>query len=128
MALPTVDLPAPDSPTTPTISPRSIEKDNDFTAACTPCRDGTPWAVEILQRIENGNGTNDDLDSLAKLCDFMWLGKTHCALAPGAVEPMKSALRYFKEDFNQHIEQGCCPYSLHEHGHQHEQIAGKGGL
>lgn len=77
---------------------------------CTPCRDGTPWAVEILTRIEQGKGTYEDLTQLDELCDFMWLGKTHCALAPGAVEPMKSALRYFKDDFVQHIEQGSCPY------------------
>ena len=77
---------------------------------CTPCRDGTPWAVEILTRIEQGKGSIDDIDSLLKLCDFMWIGKTHCALAPGAVEPLKSALKYFNDDFMQHIEQGCCPY------------------
>ena len=77
---------------------------------CTPCRDGTPWAVEILTRIEQGKGNHEDLVQLNELCDFMWLGKTHCALAPGAVEPLKSALRYFKDDFQQHIEQGCCPY------------------
>jgi len=77
---------------------------------CTPCRDGTPWAVEILTRFEQGTARAEDLAQLHELCDFMWLGKTHCALAPGAVEPLKSAMRYFKEDFEQHIEQGCCPY------------------
>lgn len=77
---------------------------------CTPCRDGTAWAVEILTRIEQGHGTAADLTQLDELCDFMWLGKTHCALAPGAVEPLKSAMRYFKADFELHIEQGCCSY------------------
>lgn len=77
---------------------------------CTPCRDGTPWAVEILTRIEQGKGSLDDMEQLNELCDFMWLGKTHCALAPGAVEPLKSAMRYFEKDFKEHIEQGCCPY------------------
>ncbi|MEW6983358.1 NADH-quinone oxidoreductase subunit NuoF [Colwelliaceae bacterium 6471] len=77
---------------------------------CTPCRDGTPWAVEVLARIEAGNGNAEDLDTLAKLCDFMWIGKTHCALAPGAVEPLKSALKYFHDEFEQHIDHGCCPY------------------
>ncbi len=77
---------------------------------CTPCRDGTPWAVELLSRIERGEGSLADIDSLLNLCDFMWIGKTHCALAPGAVEPLKSALRYFNDDFVQHIEQQCCPY------------------
>jgi len=92
---------------------------------CTPCRDGTPWAVELLSRIEQGQGKMEDLDSLADLCDFMWLGKTHCALAPGAVEPLKSALRYFKEDFEQHIEQGCCSYSSAEKGNGHGAATGK---
>ncbi|NQZ86136.1 MAG: NADH-quinone oxidoreductase subunit NuoF [Colwellia sp.] len=77
---------------------------------CTPCRDGTPWAVEVLTRIENGKGRKEDLDTLHNLCDFMWLGKTHCALAPGAVEPLKSALRYFIDEFEQHIDNGCCSY------------------
>jgi len=77
---------------------------------CTPCRDGTPWAVEVLTRIERGQGSPEDLDTLARLCDFMWIGKTHCALAPGAVEPLKSALKYFHDEFEQHIDQGCCPY------------------
>ncbi|WNC71238.1 NADH-quinone oxidoreductase subunit NuoF [Thalassotalea psychrophila] len=76
---------------------------------CTPCRDGTPWVVEILTRIENGQGALADIDSLEKLCDFMWIGKTHCALAPGAVEPLRSALKYFHDDFLEHIDKGCCP-------------------
>lgn len=88
---------------------------------CTPCRDGTPWAVEILTRIEQGKGSYEDLAQLDDLCDFMWLGKTHCALAPGAVEPLKSAMHYFKDDFEQHIEQGCCPYQLTSQN-QHEKL------
>jgi NADH-quinone oxidoreductase subunit F len=83
---------------------------------CTPCRDGTPWAVEVLTRIEKGQGKVDDLDALHKLCDFMWIGKTHCALAPGAVEPLRSALQYFHDEFEQHISDGCCPYN-HMRGH-----------
>jgi NADH-quinone oxidoreductase subunit F len=86
---------------------------------CTPCRDGTPWVVEILTRIEQGEGNHKDLAQLNELCDFMWLGKTHCALAPGAVEPLKSAMRYFKEDFEEHIEQGCCPYESHKSESSH---------
>lgn len=89
---------------------------------CTPCRDGTPWAVEILTRIEQGKGSYDDLEQLTDLCDFMWLGKTHCALAPGAVEPLKSAMRYFKYDFEQHIEQGCCTYQ-HTKQKKEEKLA-----
>ena len=77
---------------------------------CTPCRDGLPWAVEILARIENGQGTQDDIDALQQLCGFMWLGKTFCALAPGAVEPLRSGMKYFADDFQQHIEHKGCPH------------------
>jgi len=86
---------------------------------CTPCRDGTAWVVEILTRLEQGLGTQADLEQLNDLCDFMWLGKTHCALAPGAVEPLKSALRYFNADFEQHIAQGCCPFQAENQGGHH---------
>ncbi|WP_286233130.1 NADH-quinone oxidoreductase subunit NuoF [Thalassotalea sediminis] len=82
---------------------------------CTPCRDGTPWALEILTRIECGQGQLSDIDELYRLCDFMWIGKTHCALAPGAVEPLRSALNYFTDDFVQHIENKCCPYQAGGH-------------
>jgi NADH-quinone oxidoreductase subunit F len=77
---------------------------------CTPCRDGLPWAVEILSRIENGQGSQDDLDQLQKLCGFMWIGKTFCALAPGAVEPLRSGMKYFADDFQQHIDHRGCPH------------------
>jgi NADH-quinone oxidoreductase subunit F len=79
---------------------------------CTPCRDGLPWAVEILRRIEAGHGAQDDLDTLQQLCGFMWIGKTFCALAPGAVEPLRSGMKYFADDFQQHIDHKGCP-----HGH-----------
>lgn len=77
---------------------------------CTPCRDGLPWAVEILTRIEHGQGAQDDLDTLQKLCGFMWIGKTFCALAPGAVEPLRSGMKYFADDFQQHIDHKGCPH------------------
>jgi len=41
---------------------------------------------------------------------FLGPGKTYCALAPGAMEPLQSALQYFREDFEEHIEQKKCPY------------------
>jgi len=84
---------------------------------CTPCRDGTPWAVQLLSKIERGQGCNEDIDQLLSLCEFMWIGKTHCALAPGAVEPLRSALKYFADDFQAHIDKHCCPYHTeHSYG------------
>ncbi len=80
---------------------------------CTPCRDGLPWAEQILLGIEQGRGTLEDLDTLAWQCRFMGPGNTFCALAPGAAEPIQSALKYFREDFEQHIRGRSCPYHSH---------------
>ncbi|MCW8887417.1 MAG: SLBB domain-containing protein, partial [Motiliproteus sp.] len=77
---------------------------------CTPCRDGLPWSEQILDRIERGQGSMEDLDTLAWHTQFMAPGNTFCALAPGAAEPIQSALKYFREDFERHIKEGTCPW------------------
>lgn len=77
---------------------------------CTPCRDGLPWTYQILQALEDGNGRWEDLDLLEMHVKFLDLGHTFCALAPGAMEPLKSALKYFREDFERHIREGRCPW------------------
>lgn len=77
---------------------------------CTPCRDGLPWVERILEDIEQGRGTWEDLDLLAMHTEFLGPGKTFCAHAPGAMEPLQSALKYFREDFERHIREGRCPY------------------
>ena len=79
---------------------------------CTPCRDGLPWVVQLLDQIEQGKGRMEDLDTLAWQCRFMGPGNTFCALAPGAAEPVQSALRLFRDEFEHHINQGCCPYRV----------------
>ncbi|QFU23312.1 NADH-quinone oxidoreductase subunit NuoF [Shewanella eurypsychrophilus] len=90
---------------------------------CTPCRDGLPWAVALLEKIETGSGELADLDQLEALCQFAGPGNTFCALAPGAVEPLQSALKYFRKDFESHIHQQCCPYHLTEVSHKGGSIA-----
>lgn len=78
---------------------------------CTPCRDGLPWSAQVMEDLENGDGRPEDLETLAYQIDYIGgMGNTHCALAPGAMEPVQSALKYFREDFEQHIAEGCCPY------------------
>ena len=75
---------------------------------CTPCREGLPWVVKILQAIENGEGTPEDLEILESQARLLGPGHTFCALAPGAMDPLTSALRLFREDFEEHITgQGC---------------------
>jgi NADH-quinone oxidoreductase subunit F len=70
---------------------------------CTPCRDGLPWTVTLLRDIIAGRGRMDDLDTLSGLTRMMGPGNTFCALAPGAMEPLQSALKFFREDFEQYI-------------------------
>jgi NADH-quinone oxidoreductase subunit F len=77
---------------------------------CTPCRDGLPWVAQILQAIEEGQGQSRDLDILAFHTKFLGPGLTFCALAPGAMEPLQSALNYFREDFERHIRDQRCPW------------------
>jgi NADH-quinone oxidoreductase subunit F len=65
---------------------------------CTPCREGTWWLVQILQRLEKGQGTPEDIDKLLDLCDNI-LGRSFCALGDGATSPITSAIQYFRDEF-----------------------------
>lgn len=77
---------------------------------CTPCREGLPWLEKMLHAIENGHGELGDIDILAQQCKLLGPGNTYCALAPGAVEPLQSAIKYFGEDFKRHIREKKCPW------------------
>jgi NADH-quinone oxidoreductase subunit F len=70
---------------------------------CTPCRDGLPWTVTLLQDIIAGRGRREDLDTLAGLTRMLGPGNTFCALAPGAMEPLQSALKFFRADFERYL-------------------------
>ena len=78
---------------------------------CTPCREGLPWTAKLLDALESGNGIMEDLNILASHVHYMAPGKTFCALAPGAMEPLESALKYFKEDFEKHVHEHKCPWN-----------------
>ena len=71
---------------------------------CTPCRDGLPWGVKILEAIDNGQGKPEDIEKLSELTRDLWIGKTFCAHAPGAMEPLMSALKYFRHEFDNKIQ------------------------
>lgn len=72
---------------------------------CTPCRDGLPWTLKILRAIEKGEGQPGDIETLEYLCKALGPGNTFCAHAPGAVEPLQSAIKYFREEFEAGISQ-----------------------
>jgi NADH-quinone oxidoreductase subunit F len=76
---------------------------------CTPCRVGTRWLVQLLTKIEQGDGEAADLDLLASVCDRM-LGRSLCALGDFAVYPVASYLRKYRDEFQAHIELGRCPF------------------
>ncbi len=77
---------------------------------CTPCRDGLPWVDEIFRSFEAGTGSEKDLAILHEHVNYLGPGRTFCALAPGATAPLGSGLKYFAEDFQQHIKQKRCPH------------------
>lgn len=70
---------------------------------CTPCRDGLPWSVKLLRAIERGDGKAGDIEVLEQLTRFLGPGKTFCAHAPGAMEPLQSALKFFRAEFERGI-------------------------
>jgi len=77
---------------------------------CTPCWSGLAWTEKILFAMEQGKGSTRDLDTLAFQTKFLAPGNTFCAFAPGAVEPLQSALKYFADDFRRHIDEQRCPW------------------
>ncbi len=72
---------------------------------CTPCRDGLPWTVKLLRAIERGEGQPRDIELLERMTRFLGPGKTFCAHAPGAMEPLQSSLKFFREEFEKGIAQ-----------------------
>ncbi|AOW91944.1 NADH oxidoreductase (quinone) subunit F [Rhodococcus sp. WMMA185] len=80
---------------------------------CTPCREGTYWLVQILRRLERGDGTEEDLEKLLDISDNI-LGRAFCALGDGAASPIMSSIEYFRDEYLAHFEQGGCPFDPHQ--------------
>jgi NADH-quinone oxidoreductase subunit F len=76
---------------------------------CTPCREGTFWMVRLLDRLEHGQGTEEDLEKLLDICDNI-TGRAFCALGDSATPPVTSAAHYFRDEFLQHQKEGGCPF------------------
>ncbi len=77
---------------------------------CTPCWAGLQFVEDVLWKLENGEGRTGDLEKLRFHTRLLAPGNTYCALAPGAAEPLQSALRYFGDEFEQHIREKRCPW------------------
>jgi NADH-quinone oxidoreductase subunit F len=76
---------------------------------CTPCREGTYWMVRVLDRLDRGHGTEEDLDKLLDICDNI-LGRAFCAFGDGAISPVVSSIKYFRDEFIEHFKRGGCPF------------------
>jgi NADH-quinone oxidoreductase subunit F len=77
-------------------------------AQCTQCREGTAWTTRIMERIEAGQGTMEDLDTLLEIADNM-TGKTICVLSDSCAVPVVSGIRKFRAEFEAHITGKRCP-------------------
>jgi NADH-quinone oxidoreductase subunit F len=75
---------------------------------CTPCRVGTEKMLEILTRICDGQGRPDDIANLEKMADYM-KNNALCGLGQTAPNPVLSTLRYFRAEYEQHIQEKRCP-------------------
>jgi NADH-quinone oxidoreductase subunit F len=75
---------------------------------CIPCREGLRQMLSILDRITAGAGKESDLDLLEELSEFMEMASL-CALGQTAPNPVRSTIRYFREEFEAHIKEKRCP-------------------
>ncbi len=76
---------------------------------CTPCRVGTRWLVQLLQAVEHGSASEQDLELLLDVCDRI-IGKCLCVLGDSAAMPVASCVTKFREEFRAHLEHGGCPF------------------
>jgi len=75
---------------------------------CTPCREGLPYILDLLRRIENGAGEENYITMLERMSKHLW--NSYCAFAPGAMAPVESLLIYFEDEVRKHISLGKCPF------------------
>jgi NADH-quinone oxidoreductase subunit F len=76
---------------------------------CTPCREGTNWMESVLDRLERGEGRQQDADLLLDMADNIG-GKSLCALGDAAIGPVISSIRKFRDEYLYHVtHQSCLP-------------------
>lgn len=75
---------------------------------CTPCREGTKRQLQLLEKICDGKGEPEDLELLEELSEMI-TDSALCGLGQTASNPVLSALRYFRDEFEAHIIDKVCP-------------------
>ena len=81
---------------------------NESCGKCVPCREGTKNMLAILQKIVDGKGTMEDLDTLETLAKNVKEGSL-CGLGKTAPNPVLSTLKYFRDEYLAHIQDKHCP-------------------
>jgi NADH-quinone oxidoreductase subunit F len=76
---------------------------------CTPCREGSYWMVRTLERLEQGKGTDADLETILDVGSNI-MGRAFCALGDAVPVPITSAIQYFRDEIIQHQKDGGCPF------------------
>ena len=76
---------------------------------CTPCREGTWWAVKVLERIEHGEGRQEDMDLLVDIANGID-GRAFCPLGDAASWALRSNVQLFRSEFERHVTEGRCPF------------------
>ena len=74
---------------------------------CTPCREGTNWLESILDRLERGEGRQQDADLLLDMSDNIG-GKSLCALGDAAIGPVISSVKKFRDEYVYHVTHKSC--------------------
>jgi NADH-quinone oxidoreductase subunit F len=84
---------------------------------CTPCREGTGWLHQVYSRMVSGNAREGDIGLLLNICGKM-KGKCFCPLGEGAIQPVLSSIRHFREEYERCIRKECgrakCRGTAHE--------------
>jgi NADH-quinone oxidoreductase subunit F len=75
---------------------------------CVPCREGTDWLVRVVRRIEEGQGTEEDLDVILSVSETM--ENSFCGLGMAAHNPVASTVKKFRDEYLEHIRLGRCPF------------------
>jgi len=70
---------------------------------CTPCREGSDWTVDILERILAGHGRPEDPETILRICRFASQGMTICPLGDAFALPISSLLKKFRSEFDERI-------------------------
>jgi NADH-quinone oxidoreductase subunit F len=76
---------------------------------CTPCREGTWWAVKVLERVEQGLGRQEDMDLMLDIANGID-GRSFCPLGDAAAWALRSNVKLFREEFELHVTEGGCPF------------------